>query len=69
MMMPSAWSFLFSLAAQLFYNAVLFPAVAQREEMVRWHRRLDRHEFEQTPRDSEGQGGLARCRPTEADRA
>ena len=27
--------------------------------MVGWHHRLDVHEFEQTPRDSEGQGSLA----------
>ena len=29
--------------------------------MVRWHHQLNRHEFEQTPGDSEGQGGLACC--------
>ena len=29
--------------------------------MVRWHHRLNRHEFEQTPGDTEGQGGLACC--------
>ena len=28
-----------------------------------WHHRLNGHEFEQTPRDSEGQGSLARCSP------
>ena len=27
--------------------------------MVGWHHRLDRHEFEQTPGDDEGQGSLA----------
>ena len=27
-------------------------------EMVGWHHRLDEHEFEQTLRDSEGQGSL-----------
>ena len=27
--------------------------------MVGWHHRLNGHEFEQTPRDSEGQGSLA----------
>ena len=38
-------------------------------EMVRWHHhrtmehRLNGHEFEQTPGDSEGQGSLARCSP------
>ena len=30
-------------------------------EMAGWHHRLNRHEFEQTPRDSEGQGSLACC--------
>ena len=33
------------------------------DEMVGWHPRLNRHEFEQIPRDSEGQGSLACCRP------
>ena len=27
--------------------------------MVRWHRQLDGHEFEQTPGESERQGSLA----------
>ena len=27
--------------------------------MVGWHHRLNGHEFEQTPGDSEGQGSLA----------
>ena len=31
------------------------------DEMVKWHHRLDGHEFEQTPRDSEGPGSLAYC--------
>ena len=31
------------------------------DEMVGWHHRLNGHEFEQTPNDSEGQGGLACC--------
>ena len=31
------------------------------DEMVRWHHRLNGHGFEQTPRDSEEQGGLACC--------
>ena len=31
--------------------------------MVGWHHRLNGHEFEQTPGDSEGQGGLACCSP------
>ena len=29
------------------------------DEMVRWHHRLNAHEFEQTSRDAEGQGSLA----------
>ena len=29
--------------------------------MVGWHHRLNGHEFEQTPGDSEGQGNLACC--------
>jgi len=31
--------------------------------MVGWHHRLNGHEFEQTPGDSEGQGSLACCSP------
>ena len=31
--------------------------------MVGWHHWLNGHEFEQTPGDSEGQGGLACCSP------
>ena len=34
-----------------------------KDEMVGWHHRLDGHEFEQTPGDGEGQGGLACCSP------
>ena len=33
------------------------------DEMVRWHHRLNGHEFTQTPRDSEGQGNLECCSP------
>ena len=33
------------------------------DEMVGWHRQLNRHAFEQTLRDSEGQGSLASCSP------
>ena len=36
---------------------------ATEEEMVGWHHWLNRHEFEQTPRDSEGEGNLACCSP------
>ena len=32
-------------------------------EMVGWHHRLNGHEFEQTPGDSEGQGNLVCCSP------
>ena len=31
--------------------------------MVGLHHRLNGHEFEQTPRDSEGQGNLVCCNP------
>ena len=31
------------------------------DEMVGWHHRLNGHEFEQAPRDDEGQGSLV-CR-------
>ena len=33
------------------------------EEMVGWHHRLDGHESEQTPGDSEVQGSLVCCSP------
>ena len=36
---------------------------ATEDEMVGWHHCLNRHEFEQTPGDSEGQGSLACCSP------
>ena len=35
----------------------------QRMRWVGWHHWLNGHEFEQTPGDSEGQGGLACCSP------
>ena len=31
--------------------------------MVGWHHRLNGHEFEQTPGDSEGQGSMGCCSP------
>ena len=31
--------------------------------MTGWHHQLTRHEFEQTPEDSAGQGSLACCNP------
>ena len=33
------------------------------DEMVGWHHQLDGHEFEETPRVGDGQGGLACCSP------
>ena len=33
------------------------------DEIVRWHHRLNGHEFEQTLGASEGQGRLVCCRP------
>ena len=33
------------------------------DEMVGWYHRLNGHEFEQIPNDSEGQGSLACCSP------
>ena len=35
----------------------------QENSMVGWHHRLNGHEFEQTPRASEGQGSLAYSSP------
>ena len=32
-------------------------------EMVGWHHQPNGHEFEQAPRDSDGQGSLACCSP------
>ena len=37
--------------------------VTTENEMVGRYHPLDRHEFEQTPGDSEGQGSLACCGP------
>ena len=36
---------------------------AVKDKMVGWHHRLNGHEFEQAPGDSEGQGSLACCSP------
>ena len=36
---------------------------ATEDERVGWHHRLNGHEFEQAPGDSEGQGSLACCSP------
>ena len=35
------------------------------DEMVGWYHQLNKHEFEQTPGDSEGQGSRTCCSPTE----
>ena len=37
--------------------------VQTEDEMVGWHHRLDRHEFEQALGDGEGQGSLECCSP------
>ena len=36
---------------------------ATEDEMVGWHHRFNGHKLRQTPRNSEGQGGLAHCSP------
>ena len=33
------------------------------DEMVKWHKQLIGHEFEQAPGDGEGQGSLVCCSP------
>ena len=33
------------------------------DEMIRWHHRVNEHEFEQTLGESEGQGSLVCCSP------
>ena len=33
------------------------------DEMIGWHHRLSKYEFEQAPGDGDGQGGLACCSP------
>ena len=35
------------------------------DEMVGWHRQGNRHESEQNPGDSKGQGSLACCGPAD----
>ena len=35
----------------------------QENEMVGWHHRINGHESEQTPADSDGQGNLKFCSP------
>ena len=41
--------------------------VAIQDEVVGWHYWINRHEFELTPGDSEGQGSLVCCRPLGAN--
>ena len=36
---------------------------ATEDEIVGWHHKLNGHEFEQTPGDSEGKGNLEGCGP------
>ena len=36
---------------------------ATEDKTIRWHHRLNGHEFEQPPEDSEGQGSLVCCGP------
>ena len=43
------------------YNRGQEKKVAAEDEMVRWHNRLNGHEFELTPGVGDGQGGLACC--------
>ena len=38
--------------------------VGTEDALVGWHHQLNRHEFEQIPRDSEGQGRLVCCSPS-----
>ena len=38
-------------------------SILPQDEMVRWHHRLNGHEFEQAPGVSDGQGILACCSP------
>ena len=38
-------------------------AGATEDGMVRWHHRLNGHEFEQAPGDTEGQGSIVGCSP------
>ena len=36
-------------------------SILPQDEMVRWHHRLNGHEFEQAPGVGDGQGGLVCC--------
>ena len=38
-----------------------------KDEMVGWHHKLNKHEYEQILRDNEGQGSLACCSHAELD--
>ena len=37
------------------------------DKMLGWHHQLNRHEFEQTLGDGDGQGNLVCCSPWEAE--
>ena len=52
-----------TVASLLQVNLVSHLRVFSEDEMVGWHRRLDGHEFEQTPGVGDGQGSLACCNP------
>ena len=39
------------------------------DEMVGWHHQFNRHEFEETPGDSEGQGRIGKLQFTGLQRA
>ena len=45
------------------FTIVIVIASLTKDKMTGWHHRLNGHEFEQTPGDSEGQGSLACCSP------
>ena len=48
---------------KILHQLVLLCVFNSSSEMVGWHHWLNGHEFEQTPGDSKGQGGLACCSP------
>ena len=68
----NSWSFLAAsgLCAQKketsFFRRVFWVFLtygATEDKTIRWHHRLNGHEFEQPPEDSEGQGSLVCCGP------
>ena len=70
---PKRWSFTFSITPSNSRLTGRDPDAGKdgrreekgttEDEMVGWHHRLDRHEFEQAPGVADGQGGLACCSP------